>query len=225
MKIYGLSIVKGMLYTLQHFFQSYVDDIRRLSGQTGSSIPGARTDLDDKGVCTVQYPEAKLPIGSTYERFRVIPFLIYDNKEQGQKDIRCTSCGICAKVCPPQCIWIVQETDEVGKPVPKPQEFFIDASVCMNCSLCVEFCPFDAIKMNHEQELLATTDRRKAYLYDMERLLVSAEYYGSLHPQAYAREEAARKAEEEAKKAKAAAKAAAAAQKEATPEATESERS
>src|SRR5262249_58429080 len=37
----------------------------------------------------------------------------------------CTSCGICAKVCPPQCIWIVRGSDpNTGRPVPQPTAFF-----------------------------------------------------------------------------------------------------
>ena len=32
-----------------------------------------------------------------------------------------------------------------GRPKPEPEEFFIDIDVCMNCGLCAEFCPFDAI--------------------------------------------------------------------------------
>ncbi len=71
---------------------------------------------------------------------------------------RCTACGICAKVCPPQCIWIVRDMDDAGKPVTRPAEFYIDVAVCMSCSFCTEFCPFDAIKMNHDYEL-AVDDR------------------------------------------------------------------
>ena len=55
-----------------------------------------------RGLFTVEYPYEKLPMS---ENFRIIPFLVY-NSETGQE--RCTSCGICAKVCPPQCIWIVR---------------------------------------------------------------------------------------------------------------------
>ena len=51
------------------------------------------------------------------------------------------ACGICAKVCPPQCIWIVRDMDENGKPVAQPAEFYIDVAVCMSCSFCTEFCP------------------------------------------------------------------------------------
>src|SRR2546430_13688220 len=37
---------------------------------------------------------------------------------------------------------------EKGKPKKHPKVFDIDISVCMSCQICVEVCPFDAIKMD-----------------------------------------------------------------------------
>jgi NADH-quinone oxidoreductase subunit I len=210
MKVYGTSVLKGLLYTLKTFVETYVEDFKRLSGK-GQPEHGLRSYSE--GVVTVQYPETKMPIDSTYERFRVLPMLIYDQKENDEKDVRCTSCGICAKVCPPQCIWIVQQTDDKGKPIPKPDEFFIDTSVCMNCGLCSEFCPFDAIKMDHQFELTETENRRENYVYDIDKLLVPAEYYAQVRPQTSAAEDETRRLEAEAKKAKEEAKKVAAAAK------------
>ena len=154
MRVYGSSVIKGMLYTLKHFLNTYVEDFKRMTKSAEGSIPNQRTLQDDAGICTVQYPEEQLPIGPEYERFRVLPYLIYRPEEEEKKDILCTSCGICAKVCPPQCIWIVQETNEAGKPVPNPEDFWIDTSVCMNCGMCAEYCPFDAIKMSHDFKVI-----------------------------------------------------------------------
>lgn len=217
MKIYGTSVLNGLLYTLKNFVSSYVEDFRRMNGKNNTPVHGLRSASE--GVVTVQYPEEPMPIGATYERFRVLPMLVYDEletkDEQGnpEKDVRCTSCGICSKVCPPQCIWIFQDTNELGKPVPHPKEFYIDASVCMNCGLCAEFCPFDAIKMDHKFELNTTTDRQESYLYDLDKLLVSSDYYGALHPKANAAEIETRRLEAEAKAAKEVAKKEAAAKK------------
>ena len=111
---------------------------------------------------------------------------------------RCTACGICAKVCPPQCIWIVRAVGDDGKPKPKASEFFIDIDVCMNCGLCAEFCPFDAIKMDNDYEL-AGYERHVNHIYDLPTLMKSTTYYESIKPTDYAAEEAARKAKEEAK--------------------------
>ena len=154
-----------------------------------------RQDPNDKGIFTVQYPDERLKLP---ERFRVLPVLIFDGKE-GEKwkpeTERCTACGICAKVCPPQCIWIVQAKDEkTAKPVPKASQFYIDTDVCMNCGLCAEFCPFDAIKMDHTFEL-GTEERQISHIFDINRLHVSTEYYAKTHPKAWSEEEAHRAAE------------------------------
>ena len=116
---------------------------------------------------------------------------------------RCTSCGICAKVCPPQCIWIVRAKDpKTGKPITQPSEFYIDTDVCMNCGYCAEFCPFDAIKMDHDFEL-ADYAREVDHIHDLKRLLKPAGYYASIRPTWNAQEEAARQAAAEEKKRKA----------------------
>jgi NADH-quinone oxidoreductase subunit I len=81
----------------------------------------------------------------------------------------------------------------------------------MSCQICVEVCPFEAIKMDTEFEL-STTDRFGGLLYDKKELAKSNEHFHKIHP-TEAAEVDARLAEEKAKadaKAKAAAAAAAA---------------
>jgi len=201
--MYGLGIIKSLFLALKHFFITYWDDIKlgrkRYNTQEGIKY---RSSKNTKGIFTIQYPEEKLP---SPEEFRFMPFLLYDEGSNGEKIIRCTSCGICAKVCPPQCIWIVRSIDPVtGKPIPAPVEFSIDTDICMNCGLCAEFCPFDAIKMDHDYEL-AVYDRRYS-LYDLDKLLKPVSYYASIRPTNYAMEERARKEAEEARAAAKAAK-------------------
>jgi NADH-quinone oxidoreductase subunit I len=194
----GLGIIKGLIVTAKRFAETYLDDIRWWGKRyyTKEGI-AHRMSSQTQGIFTIQYPEEKLPVP---EEFRFIPFLVYDVDENGEHHDRCTSCGICAKVCPPQCIWIVRTNDpKTGRPVPEPQEFYIDTDICMNCGFCSEYCPFDAIKMDHDYEL-ALYDRKKTSIYDKEKLSKSASYYASIRPVNYAREEAAR-AEAEAAKA------------------------
>jgi NADH-quinone oxidoreductase subunit I len=195
--MYGIGIIKGLGVTLKHFVQTYIEDIRWLGRRYyNPDAMAARQGTKAQGVFTVQYPEEKLPIP---EEFRFIPFLIYEEKEDGTRQDRCTSCGICAKVCPPQCIWIVRSDDpETGRPVPEPAEFYIDIDICMNCGLCAEFCPFDAIKMDHNFEL-ASYDRFEAHIFNKETLSKPVDYYASIRPSNYAREEIER-AKKEAKK-------------------------
>lgn len=205
MRLYGLNILTGMAITARHFFETYVEDFKYWFGNKKRQET-FRNQPDEIGSFTVQYPEEKLKVP---ERFRMLPVLIY---EEDTGDCRCTSCGICAKVCPPQCIWIVQAKALDGKPKPKANEFYIDMDVCMNCGFCSEFCPFDAIKMDHIYEL-SNYERQKSHVYNMQDLLVSTEYYGKTHPRAWAKELAVKEEEEKKRKAKEAAAAAAAKKK------------
>ncbi len=196
----GMGILRGLGVTLRRFIATYVDDIAWW-GKRYYTVEGVnhRTSTDVKGVFTVQYPDEKLP---TPEEFRFIPFLVYDEGPGDEKKVRCTSCGICAKVCPPQCIWIVRTTDPVtNRPVPDPKEFYIDVDICMNCGFCAEYCPFDAIKMDHDFEL-SVYDRFSRNIYDKDKLLKPASYYAQIRPANYAREEAARLEAEAAKAAR-----------------------
>jgi NADH-quinone oxidoreductase subunit I len=199
----GLGIVRGLGVALKHFFDSYFVEIRdKLAGKKHYYTPESiaeRSSYKARGVFTIQYPEEKAPVP---EEFRYIPFLLYEEGENGEKNLRCTSCGICAKVCPPQCIWIVRTTDpNTGRPVPAPAEFAIDVDICMNCGLCAEFCPFDAIKMDHDYEI-ASFDRHNEHIFNIQKLSKPVSYYSQIRPTNYAREEAARQAEKEAKAAR-----------------------
>lgn len=201
METYGKGILKGLIVTATHFWHTYWDDIVWMfKGKKRYFSPEGiahRSSKDARGIFTVQYPEEKVPVP---EEFRVNPFLVYDEGENGEKDIRCTACGICAKACPPQCIWIVRGTNpETGKPVASPSEFYIDFDICMNCGFCAEYCPFDAIKMDHDYEI-SSYGRNLA---DMNDLLKPAKYYAEIRPLNYAREEAARAEKAAAKAARA----------------------
>ena len=196
--MYGIGLVRGMGITIKHFVATYVDDLRWFGRRYYNPEAFAvRQSSEAKGIFTVQYPEEKL---ITPEEFRYIPFLIYDELEDGTHQDRCTSCGICAKVCPPQCIWIVRSDDPVtGRPIPEPSEFFIDIDICMNCGLCAEFCPFEAIRMDHDYEI-STYDRLSNNIYNKEKLDRPASYYASIRPRNSAIDDATM-AEKQAKKA------------------------
>jgi NADH-quinone oxidoreductase subunit I len=196
----GMGIVKGMGVTLKRFIDTYVEDLKWLGKRYYTKEGVARRmSAEARGIFTVQYPEEKLPVP---EEFRFTPFLLYEEGPDGEKKERCTSCGICAKVCPPQCIWIVRTSDpNTGRPVPEPKAFFIDVDICMNCGFCAEYCPFDAIKMDHDYEL-SVYDRRAKNIFDKDKLMKPVSYYKEIRPTNYAREEAARAEAEAAKAAK-----------------------
>jgi len=199
--MYGKGLVKGLGVTFRRYWNTYWEDITWVLSNKGKryySPEGVahRSSKDARGIFTVQYPEEKLPVP---EEFRYIPFLVYEEGPNGEKNVRCTSCGICSKVCPPQCIWIVRTNDPAtGRPVPAPAEFFIDADICMNCGFCAEYCPFDAIKMDHNYEIASS----KRNVLNKEQLMKPLSYYADIRPANYAREEAARAEKAAAKAAK-----------------------
>jgi len=70
-------------------------------------------------------------------------------------------------------------------------EFAIDIDLCMNCGYCAEYCPFDAIKMDHDFEL-AGYERMEANIHLKDRLLKPASYYAGIRPLSYALEQEAK---------------------------------
>ncbi len=197
----GLGVVSGMALTLRHVVESYVR-ARKPQPSLAAGVEGATAPLRGEmptslgGIITVQYPEERLPVP---ESFRYLPFLVFEEEPESDRaaydGIRCTACGMCARVCPPQCIWIVQARGSDGKARPVPLEYTIDTSICMSCGFCAEFCPFDAIKMDHNFEL-SSFERRRSWVLNLSQLLKPAAYHAALHPEDYAREVAARQAKE-----------------------------
>ncbi len=181
----GEGILKGLAETAKNFAGSFVSEER---------------------LTTVEYPEQRLP---QIENTRDFPFLVYDG-EDPMAGLRCVSCQICEKECPPKCIYIVKSTDKkpdyVGKAQFYPTRFDIDISVCMSCQICVEVCPFDAIKMDTEFEL-STSDRFGGLILDKHKLAKPNSYYQKIHPTEAA--EVDGRLEEEKQKLEAKAKAAA----------------
>jgi NADH-quinone oxidoreductase subunit I len=190
----GKGLIVGHLVTLRRFLRTFfIGDGATLRRRGGGHLfvdfwfgekgrgqePTIRQDAKTEGLFTVEYPDERLPV---YERFRVLPMLVYDDADG---NVRCTSCNICAKVCPPQCIWMTQAKNPKGGPVPLPEDFYIDMDVCMNCGFCSEYCPFDAIKMDQNFEL-SNYERHQSHIYSLQDLLVSSEYYARTHPDAWA---------------------------------------
>jgi NADH-quinone oxidoreductase subunit I len=168
----GQGVLKGMWVTLREFIGTYPPGrtLLKLAGQPAGD-----------GLCTIQYPDEKQQHS---ERFRYFPFLVYDKNPD---DLRCVACKICEQECPPQCIHIVGPAkDEQGRPLKAhgrtyPVEFDIDTSVCMSCRICVDVCPFDAIEMDNKYEF-AASERFGGMVFDKQKLLKSAEYFGKIKP-------------------------------------------
>ena len=191
----GMGVARGMWITFTHFVRTYSEDLRRFPRRYRSDKDAVQQKVSEQGVFSVQYPEERLRV---FERARVFPVLV---AEAATDELRCTACGICSKVCPPQCIWIVRAKGPDGRPKPNPEEFYIDVAICMSCGLCAEFCPFDAIKMDQRFEY-AGYERVNSFVHDIKTLSVSSEYYAKTHPLAAAEEDEVRRKKAEAKAAR-----------------------
>lgn len=185
----GKGLFQGMAVTARNFVGSYFDKERMV---------------------TVQYPEERVQVP---ENSRTFPFLVFDNTAD---HMRCVGCKICEEECPPQCIYIVMDRDENGKPLQRPKVFDIDISVCMQCQICVEVCPFEAIKMDNNYEK-SQYDRFDDLVERLPDLLKSNEYYNHIKPAEASAVDAKLKAEADKKAKKAAPAPAKAAPKPAAP--------
>ncbi len=84
---------------------------------------------------TINYPEVRPEIPTA---FRGLPGL--PPTKEGKT--WCISCNACARVCPPQCIYITSHKGDDKKLV--LDDFVIDANLCIMCGLCEEVCPAPA---------------------------------------------------------------------------------
>lgn len=100
---------------------------------------------------TVKYPYERLTIP---ERARWAVALKLDD----EGNHKCTACLTCVRVCPD---FVLDLDLTVAEDKTKHIEHFrYELGACMMCGLCVEACPFDAIRMSHDYEL-ATDDPKE----------------------------------------------------------------
>ncbi len=97
-----------------------------------------------RGAITTQYPHEKLVLP---ERAR----WAVEIKPHADAEHHCTACRACEKACPDYVIRLDITTNEDRSKIIDRWHYEIGA--CMMCGLCVEACPFDAIRMGHDYEL------------------------------------------------------------------------
>jgi NADH-quinone oxidoreductase subunit I len=116
---------------------------------------------------TRQYPEEPWPASPG---FRGLHALVRDKKTGREK---CIACGLCAAICPSQCIHIHSSEDDEGNKV--AEEYEIEVLRCVFCGFCVEACPVGAVVLTPHYEY--SDYSREAFLYDKERLLENWDKY------------------------------------------------
>ena len=128
-----------------------------------------KTGINPKNVVTRQYPEEP---HQSMAGFRGLHALVRESSTGREK---CIACGLCAAVCPSQCITMYTGENAEGKKVAERYE--IDVLRCVFCAFCVEACPVGAIVLT---EHYAYSDySREAFIMDKEKLLVNWDKYMS----------------------------------------------
>ena len=92
---------------------------------------------------TVQYPEQRRPVAPRWRGMH--QFMLDDNGRE-----LCVACGMCAGVCPSQCIDVLPGEREDGTRY--PERYSINVARCVYCGFCQEVCPYFAIKLTTHYE-------------------------------------------------------------------------
>lgn len=115
---------------------------------------------------TRQYPEEPRP---AKPGFRGLHALAKDR----EGNMKCVGCGLCAAVCPSQCIKIFTAEGLDHEKVVERYE--IDTLKCLFCALCVEACPYGAIVLTEHYEY--SDYNKESFYMTKERLLENWDRY------------------------------------------------
>ncbi|MFC1549527.1 NADH-quinone oxidoreductase subunit NuoI [Nitrospirota bacterium] len=126
-----------------------------------------KTGANPKNVVTRQYPEEPR---QAMPGFRGLHALVRESSTGREK---CIACGLCAAVCPSQCITIYTGESPDGRKIAERYE--IDVLRCVFCAFCVEACPVGAVVLTEHYEY--SDYSREAFLMDKERLLDNWDKY------------------------------------------------
>jgi NADH-quinone oxidoreductase subunit I len=87
---------------------------------------------------TIQYPKERRKIAPGFRGLHALA-------KNPEGKIKCVGCGLCATICPSQCIHVTREKGAVTK-------YEIEVLRCIYCGFCVEACPYGAISLTENYE-------------------------------------------------------------------------
>jgi NADH-quinone oxidoreductase subunit I len=87
---------------------------------------------------TIQYPKERRHIAPGFRGQHALA-------KNPEGKAKCVGCGLCATICPSQCIHISRAKGQVEK-------YEIDILRCIYCGFCVEACPYGAIALTENYE-------------------------------------------------------------------------
>ena len=106
---------------------------------------------------TVQYPKEKRVIAPGFRGQHALA------KNQAGK-AKCTGCGLCATVCPSQCIKVTRADGRVAN-------YELEILRCIYCGFCMEVCPYGAIVLTESYEY--SVYKKEELLLNKDRLLTN----------------------------------------------------
>jgi len=123
-------------------------------------------NISDKPV-TRRYPEEKRPVPVGFRGLHAL------TRNPATGEARCVGCGLCAAICPSECIHIY--TSDGPENTKIVDRYEIEVLRCLYCGLCVEACPFSAVVLTEHYEY-ADVSRQALYM-NKERLLRNFDSY------------------------------------------------
>lgn len=110
---------------------------------------------------TIQYPKERRPIAPGFRGQHALA-------KNSEGKAKCVGCGLCATICPSQCIKVTREKGKVTG-------YEVEVLRCIFCGFCVEACPYAAISLTENYEYSAYT--KEELLLTREKLLTNWDKY------------------------------------------------
>ncbi|MEW6068067.1 MAG: NADH-quinone oxidoreductase subunit NuoI [Nitrospirota bacterium] len=111
---------------------------------------------------TIQYPKERRKIAPGFRGLHALA------RHPITREPKCVGCGLCATICPSQCIKITRANGKV-------EGYEIEVLRCIYCGFCVEACPYGAIAMTENYEY--SDYSRQALLMTKDKLLANWDKY------------------------------------------------